>query len=65
MHDMTEAEQAMLYEFGRDVFNAAVSAGYVSPPWQLSHDGYVAMHELLIFGFSPAQTAEAMFAPRH
>lgn len=62
---MTEAEQAMLYEFGRDVFNAAVSAGYLEPPWHLSHDGYVAMHEFLIFGFSPAQTAEAMFAPRH
>lgn len=64
MHDMSEAEQAMLFEFGRDVFNAAVSAGYLTPPWEMSHDGYLAMHELLIFGFSPAQTAEAMFATR-
>jgi hypothetical protein len=65
MDDMTAAEQAMLFEFGRDVFNAAVLAGYVAPPWKPSRDAYVAMHELFLFRFSPAQAAEAMFAVRH
>lgn len=65
MNDMSEAEQAMLFEFGRDVFNAAVSAGYLAPPWKMSHDGYVAMHEYMLFHFSPAETAEALFAVRH
>lgn len=54
----------MLFEFGRDVFDAAVSAGYLTPPWNMSHDGYVAMHEYFLFHFDAAQTAEAMFATR-
>jgi hypothetical protein len=63
--DMTEAEQAMLFEFGRSTFDAAVAAGYLIPPWNASREAYVAVHEYLLFGFSPAQTAEAMFATRH
>lgn len=65
MDDMSASEQAILSEFSRDVFDAAVRAGYVSPPWHPSRDSYVALHEYMLFQFSPAQTAEAMFAPRH
>jgi hypothetical protein len=65
MHDMTESEQAILSEFSRDVFDAAVRSGHVIPPWKPSREAYTMLHEYLIFGFSASQTAEALFAVRH
>lgn len=65
MDDMTASEQAILSEFSHDVFDAAVRAGYVSPPMRLSREGYIGLHELFLFGFSPVQAAEAMYAVRH
>lgn len=65
MNDMSEAEQAALASWTSVAFDAAVLAGYIVPPWRPSLEAYEAMHELFIFGFSPAEGAEAMFAPRH
>lgn len=65
MDDMTETEQAALASWTSVAFDAAVSAGYITPPWRPSREAYVAIHELYLFGFDPAQAAEAMFAPRH
>jgi hypothetical protein len=64
VHDMSEAEQAILFEFGRDVFDAAVRAGHIVPPWQPNREAYVLLHEYLLFGFSASQAAEALFATR-
>jgi len=65
LDDMSASEQAILSEFSRDVFDAAVRAGYVSPPMCLSREAYVGLHELFIFGFDAVQAAEAMYAVRH
>lgn len=65
MHDMTATEEAILTEFSHDVFDAAVRAGDVIPPWHPTREAYVMLHEFLIFGFSALQTAEALFAVRH
>ncbi len=65
MHDMTATEEAILSEFSRDMFDAAVRAGYVSPPMRLSRESYVGLHELFLFGFDAVQAAEAMYAVRH
>ena len=65
MDDMTASEQAILSEFSRDVFDAAVRAGYVIPPWKPTGEACAMLHEYMLFHFSPAQTAEALFAVRH
>jgi len=61
---MTASEQAILSEFSRDVFDAAVRSGHVIPPWKPSREAYVLLHEYLLFGFSADQAAEALFATR-
>lgn len=65
MDDINEAEQATLASWVSVAFDAAVQAGYIVAPWRPSREAYVAMRELYLFGFSPAEGAEAMFAPRH
>lgn len=65
MDDMSASEQAILSEFSHDVFDAAVRAGYVSPPMRLSRESYIGLHELFSFGFNAVQAAEAMYAVRH
>lgn len=65
MDDMSASEQAILSEFGRDVFDAAVRAGYVVPPWKPSNESCSMLHEYLLFGFDAIQAAEALFAVRH
>lgn len=64
MDDMSASEQAILSEFGHDVFDAAVRAGHIIPPWQPNREAYVLLHEYLIFGFDANQTVEAIFATR-
>ena len=65
MDDMSASEQAILSEFSHDVFDAAVRAGHIIPPWRPNREAYVMLHEYMLFHFSPAQTAEALFAVRH
>jgi len=65
MDDMSATEQAILSEFSHEVFDAAVRAGNIIPPWRPNREAYIMLHEYLIFGFSAIQTAEALFAVRH
>jgi hypothetical protein len=65
MRDLTEAEQAALSQWTSVAFDAAVLAGYVIPPWRPSLEAYEAFYEYFVFGFSPAEGAEAIFSVRH
>lgn len=61
---MTEVEQAMLTEWVRDSFDAAVHAGYISPPWKPSATMLNTLQSYYSSGLSPAEAAEALFATR-
>jgi hypothetical protein len=65
MDDLSEAEQAALANWTSVAFDAAVLAGYIVPPWRPSREAYAIMHEYFLFGLSPDQAAEALFAVRH
>ncbi|MGA7781105.1 MAG: hypothetical protein WCA85_25825 [Paraburkholderia sp.] len=65
MDDLTEAEQAALTEWTSVAFDEAVAAGYVTPPWRPTRGAYEQMHGYYASGLTPAEAAQAMFAPRH
>lgn len=64
MNDLSDSEQAMLAEWSRDAFDAAVAAGFIVPPWRPSPAMREALAGYYEAGLSPAQGAEALFATR-
>jgi hypothetical protein len=64
VNDMTESEQAMLSEWVLSAFDAAVHAGYISPPRHPTGDQREMMRGYYVSGLTPAEGAEAMFATR-
>jgi hypothetical protein len=62
--DLSGVEQAKLTEWTLEAFDAAIAAGFVTPPWRPS----AAMRESLAgyfdAGLTPAEGAEALFATR-
>ncbi|MFM0503945.1 hypothetical protein [Paraburkholderia caffeinilytica] len=64
MDDMSERDQAMLSEWVRDAFDAAVHAGYISPPWKPSAAMRNTLQSYYVSGLNPAEAAQALFATR-
>lgn len=64
MNDMTQAEQAMLSEWTRDAFHAAVHAGYVVAPWRPTDDACRVLRGYHTAGLTPAEAAQAFFSTR-
>lgn len=64
MNDLSERDAAILSEWTRDAYDAAVHAGFVTPPWRPSP----AMREALVgyfeAGLTPGEAAMALFATR-
>ena len=63
--DLSVAEQAMIEEWTRAAFDFAVARRYVTPPWCPSDDLYGLLLDLYLFGMTPADAAEAVFATYH
>lgn len=64
MNDMTDCEQAIQSEWTRDVFDAAVRAGYISPPWKPSDGALEMLRGYYVSGLTPEEGAQALFATR-
>lgn len=64
MGDLSDVDLAKLEELSLAVFDEALAAAYITPPWRPSR----AMRESLAgyyrAGLSPAEGAEALFATR-
>lgn len=65
MDDLSERERAMLSEWVRDSFDAAVRAEYIVPPWKPSVAMRNTLQSYYASGLSPAEAAQALFAQRH
>lgn len=65
MDDLSEREQAILFEWTRSVLDAAVYAGLIVPPWRPTEHVYSLLHGYFGLGFTPEEGAEALFARRH
>ena len=55
----------MIEEWTRAAFDFAVARRYVTPPWCPSDDLYGLLLDLYLFGMTPADAAEAVFATYH
>ncbi|MFT0167498.1 hypothetical protein ACLKMY_00520 [Paraburkholderia mimosarum] len=64
MNDLSDVEQAKLFEWSRDAFDAAVAAGFVKPPWRPSPAMRESLAGYYSAGLTPAEGAEALFATR-
>lgn len=65
VNDVVERERAMLEEWTRSAFDAAVYAGLVTPPWRPTEHAYGLLHGYYLAGLTPVEGAEALFAVRH
>jgi len=63
--DMTEREQAILYEWTRDTADAAFRAEYVARGWAPSDATCQRLRGYHQAGLTPDEAAEALFAVRH
>ncbi|CAE6811582.1 hypothetical protein R69746_05645 [Paraburkholderia aspalathi] len=65
MDDMTEAEQAMLYEWSRTAIDEALAANLVSMPFRPSAGFYDMLAGYYASGLTPAEAAQAAFGVHH
>lgn len=63
--DMSEREQAILYEWARSTTDSAFHAGYITRAWQPNDATLFRMRGYHEVGLSPDEAAEALFAVRH
>jgi hypothetical protein len=63
--DMSDREQAILFEWTRDAANAAFRAEYVARGWAPSDATCQRLRGYHQAGLSPDEAAEALFARRH
>ncbi len=61
---MDEIQQAKLTEWTFEAFDAAVAAGFVTPPWHPSPAMRESLAGYFSAGLTPAEGAEALFATR-
>lgn len=65
MDGMTEAEQAMLFEWTRSAIDAAVYVGLIVSPWRPTERTYSVLHGYHAAGLTPDEAAQAMFGIHH
>lgn len=63
--DMTDREQAMLFEWTRSTVDSAFDAGYITRRWEPSDTTLCRLRGYHEVGLSPSEAAEALFATRH
>lgn len=63
--DMSEIEQAMLFEWTRDTTDAAFRAEYVTRAWSPSDAMLIRLRGYHHAGLTPDEAAQALFATRH
>ncbi|MBB5547520.1 hypothetical protein [Paraburkholderia fungorum] len=65
MQDMTEAEQAMLYEWSRTTIDEAIAANLVSMPFRPTAAFYDQIAGYYRVGLTPVEAAQAAFGVHH
>lgn len=65
MEDMSEAEQAMLFEWTQTTVDEAIVAGLIVPPWRPTAGQHEMLHGYYISGLTPPEAALAAFGVRH
>lgn len=65
MDDMSEAECAAVTEWTLVVFDEAVAAGFVKPPWHPTDGVRAMLHGYYSSGLTPAEAAQAAFGTHH
>jgi hypothetical protein len=65
MDDMTEAEQAMLYEWSRTAIDEALAVNLVSMPFRPTAGFYDMLAGYYASGLTPAEAAQAAFGVHH
>ncbi|MET3232266.1 UNVERIFIED_ORG: hypothetical protein ABIC54_004471 [Burkholderia sp. 1263] len=63
--DMSQREQAILFEFTRDVADAAFRAGYLMKAWQPNDAMCLRLRGYHQAGLSPDEAADGLFAVHH
>jgi hypothetical protein len=63
--DMSDREQAILYEWTRSATDSAFHAGYITRSWSPSDAVCNRLRGYFEAGLSPDEAAEALFAVRH
>lgn len=63
--DMSDVEQAMLYEFARDTTHAAYRAQYVTTAWSPSDAMCERLRGYHQAGLTPDEAAEGLFGVHH
>ena len=63
--DMSEREQAILYEWTRSATDSAFHAGYITRGWAPSDATCQRLRGYHQAGLSPDEAAQALFAVRH
>jgi hypothetical protein len=63
--DMSEVEQAILFEWTRSVADSALHSGYVTSRWSMTDDVCLRLRGYHQAGLSPSEAAECLFAVKH
>jgi hypothetical protein len=63
--DMSDREQALLYEWTRSVADSALHSGYVTGRWNMTDDVCLRLRGYHQAGLSPSEAADALFSTRH
>ncbi|HEX7911772.1 MAG TPA: hypothetical protein VF534_27275 [Paraburkholderia sp.] len=63
--DMTEAQQAMLYEWTRSTVDSAFAAGHITQRWSPSDKNLATLRGYFDVGLTPEEAADALFAVKH
>lgn len=65
MDDMSEREQAILSEWTRSVYDAALHAEYIASRWRPSDGAILRLNGYFGAGLTPAEAADALFSTHH
>ena len=63
--DMSDREQAILWEFTRDVTDASYRAGYITRRWNPSDAVCLRLRGYQQAGLTPDEAADGLFATHH
>ena len=63
--DMSEREQALLWEFTRDVTDASYRAGYITRRWNPTDAVCLRLRGYHLAGLTPDEAAEGLFGVKH
>lgn len=65
MEDMSEAEQAMLFQWTRTAVDEAALAGFITSPWRPADGAHEMLRGYYVSGLTLAEAAQAAFGTKH